>query len=223
VYLRRKPRQPGGRRPIGSDQVPKLWAETMDTHRRQVHDAILDATAELIAERGPMSVAMSAVAGRAGIGRATLYKYFPDVESILVAWHERDFGGHLERLRTLSEAEDLTLAQVVEFVCGQRHHHHPHAEHPHASHGEVLGALAHTIVGASGTPPAAIEREVLSLLAQLVTRLVERNQVRADVAPDEVAQWLLHTSHAPHELEDEVVTRLVIDSLTPEPTRVRRR
>lgn len=190
----------------------------MDTHRRQVHDAILDATAELIAEHGPMSVAMSAVADRAGIGRATLYKYFPDVESILVAWHARDFGGHLERLRTLYEAEDLTLAQVVEFVRGQRHHH-PHAEHPHTRHGEMLDALAHTIVGASGTPAAAIEREVLSLLAQLVTRLVERDEVRGDVGPDVAARWLLHASHAPHELDDEVVTRLVIDSLSPNTAR----
>ena len=67
--------------------MPRIWADTIDTHRRQVTDAILDATAELIAEHGPMSVAMSAIAERAGIGRATLYKYFPDVESILVAWH----------------------------------------------------------------------------------------------------------------------------------------
>lgn len=32
---------------------------------------------------------MSRIAEEIGIGRATLYKYFPDVEAILLAWHER--------------------------------------------------------------------------------------------------------------------------------------
>jgi hypothetical protein len=33
-----------------------------------------------------------------GIGRATLYKYFPDVEAVLVAWHERQVAQHLDQL-----------------------------------------------------------------------------------------------------------------------------
>lgn len=42
----------------------------------------------LVAERGLRSVTMSEIAQRVGIGRATVYKYFSDVESILLAWHE---------------------------------------------------------------------------------------------------------------------------------------
>jgi hypothetical protein len=30
-----------------------------------------------------------------GIGRATLCKYFPNVESILAVWHERHVASHL--------------------------------------------------------------------------------------------------------------------------------
>jgi AcrR family transcriptional regulator len=45
--------------------------------------AILDTTAALVAEGGLLSVTMSRIAEEAGIGRATLYKYFPDVEAIL--------------------------------------------------------------------------------------------------------------------------------------------
>jgi AcrR family transcriptional regulator len=37
---------------------------------------------------------MSQIAAETGIGRATLYKYFPDVEAILVAWHERQVAEH---------------------------------------------------------------------------------------------------------------------------------
>ncbi|RUV80905.1 TetR/AcrR family transcriptional regulator, partial [Mesorhizobium sp. M5C.F.Ca.IN.020.14.1.1] len=80
--------------------MPKLWNETIDAHRRAVRDATLDATAALVAERGLLSVTMAKIAEETGIGRATLYKYFRDVEAILVAWHERQVTGHLEHLIT---------------------------------------------------------------------------------------------------------------------------
>jgi hypothetical protein len=34
----------------------------------------------------------------AWIGHATLYKYFPDVTTILASWHERQIVGHLDHL-----------------------------------------------------------------------------------------------------------------------------
>ena len=78
--------------------MPRLWSETLQAHRREVHDAILDTTATLAAKHGLLSVTMSQIAETTGIGRATLYKYFADVEAILVAWHERQISGHLEQL-----------------------------------------------------------------------------------------------------------------------------
>src|SRR3990170_8798608 len=78
--------------------VPKLWNETMEAHRRAVREAILETTWVLVAEHGLRSVTMSQIAEKTGIGRATLYKYFPDVEAILVAWHERQIASHLEYL-----------------------------------------------------------------------------------------------------------------------------
>jgi AcrR family transcriptional regulator len=78
--------------------VPKLWNETIEEHRREVREAILDTTVALVAEHGLLSVTMSQIAEETGIGRATLYKYFPDVEAILRAWHERQINGHLGHL-----------------------------------------------------------------------------------------------------------------------------
>lgn len=196
--------------------MPRLWADTMDTHRRQVNDAILDATAELIAEHGPLSVAMSAIAGRAGIGRATLYKYFPDVESILVAWHARDFADHLARLEALSEMPDVSLDDVAMFVTAQRRHH------PHGKGSDLLGTLAHTLADAHGAPGPAIEREIVAALAQLVRRLVELKQVRNDHDPEVLARWLLHAIHAPADLDDLAVAQLLVDSLAAKPDRRRR-
>ena len=79
-------------------RVPRLWDDTIDAHRRAVRDATLDTAAALIAKNGLRSVTMSQIAEETGIGRATLYKYFPDVDSILLAWHERQISAHLEQL-----------------------------------------------------------------------------------------------------------------------------
>ena len=49
----------------------------------------METAGRLAISHGLLSVTMSQVAEEAGIGRATLYKYFPDVESILAVWHER--------------------------------------------------------------------------------------------------------------------------------------
>src|SRR5438132_10403061 len=116
--------------------MPKLWNDTIETHRREVRDAILDTTVALVAEHGLASVTMSQIAEETGIGRATLYKYFPDVEAILVAWHERHVTGHLEHLAELrDQAGDA--AQRLEAVLGA------YALIQHKRHATELAALLH--------------------------------------------------------------------------------
>ncbi|HLM63574.1 MAG TPA: helix-turn-helix domain-containing protein [Acidimicrobiales bacterium] len=195
--------------------MPRIWADTIDTHRQQVHDAILDATAELIAEHGPLSVAMSAIAEQAGIGRATLYKYFPDVGSILVAWHTRDFEHHLARLRALGDDHTATLRDVADLILEIRaHHRHGRAD--------VVGALAHTVVGVEQVMNDTAWGQVVEALTQLMTGLAQRKSVRSDHDPQLLARWLLHTVHAPTELDDHAVANLIVDSLTPPHPRGRR-
>ena len=88
--------------------VPRLWAQTVHTHRREVREAILDTASALVTERGLLSVTMSQIAEETGIGRATLYKYFPDVEAILDAWHQRQITGHLEYLADVRDPVSYT-------------------------------------------------------------------------------------------------------------------
>src|SRR6266581_8718751 len=116
--------------------VPKLWNETIEAHRRAVRDATLDTTAALVAEHGLTSVTMSQIAAETGIGRATLYKYFPDVEAILVAWHERQIARHLQQL---AEVRDQAggPARQLEAVLGT------FALIQHEHHGTELAALLH--------------------------------------------------------------------------------
>lgn len=52
-------------------------------------DRILDVAAESFLSEGYRNSRMLAIARRAGISRAALYKYFPDKESLLISLNER--------------------------------------------------------------------------------------------------------------------------------------
>src|SRR5687767_15929354 len=96
--------------------VPKLWTETIETHRREVRAAILDTTAALVAEHGLLAVTMSQIAEETGIGRATLYKYFPDVEAILLAWHDRQIASHLAYLVEVRDQGGASAGERLDAV-----------------------------------------------------------------------------------------------------------
>src|SRR5580704_8962720 len=116
--------------------MPKLWNKTIEAHRQAVHEATLNTAAALVAKHGLRSVTMSQIAEETGIGRATLYKYFPDIEAILVAWHERHVTGHLEHLAALrGQAGDAVgrLKTVLEH----------YALIQHKAHATELAALLH--------------------------------------------------------------------------------
>ena len=69
--------------------MSRVWDDTREAHRRAVRDATLDTAAALVTAHGLASVTMSRIARETGIGRATLYHYFPDVDAVLTAWHQR--------------------------------------------------------------------------------------------------------------------------------------
>ena len=129
--------------------MPKLWNKTIEAHRREVGDAILDTTANLVAKHGLRSVTMSQIAEETGIGRATLYKYFPDVEAILLAWHERQIARHLDYLADIRDQADGPagrLEAVLEAYALIQYEHH----------GTELAALLHR--GEHFAPGAAAAR-----------------------------------------------------------------
>src|SRR5881396_1179165 len=117
--------------------MPRLWYETVEAHRRGVRDAILNATAGLVTEHGLHAVTMSQIAEEAGIGRATLYKYFHDVEAILVAWHDGRIEEHLQRLIAARDAggEPKGRLRAVLTAYAEVVHERPH--------GTEIAALVH--------------------------------------------------------------------------------
>ena len=160
--------------------MPKLWNDTIDAHRRAVRDATIDTTAALVAKHGLRGVTMSQIAEETGIGRATLYKYFPDVEAILLAWHERQIAAHLEQLAALahqSGSAGKRLEAVLEAFAGIQQHQHDND----------LAALLHR-----GGHVAHAEQHLKALLRGLLSEAAEVGEIRSDVPPDELATYYLH-------------------------------
>ncbi len=193
--------------------VPRLWTETVQAHRREVRDAIMDTTAALVAEHGLRSVTMSQIAEATGIGRATLYKYFPSVEAILRAWHERQIARHLAHL---VEVRDRA-ADVRERLEGVL---------------QAYAFLAHGFRGHDDTELAAFlhrdeevtraHRQLRGLIRGLLAEAAEAGEVRDDehqlvsviilddIAPDELATYCIHALGAAGDLPSRAAVRRLV-------------
>jgi AcrR family transcriptional regulator len=184
-----------------TSRMPKLWTQTIEAHRREVRDAILDTTAALVAQHGLLSVTMSQIAEETGIGRATLYKYFPDVEAILFAWHERQITGHLAHLAEVRDQPGDAgerLEAVLEAYALISHESHGH-------HDTELAAFLHR-----DQHLARAEGQLRHLIRGLLTEGAEAGVLRDDVPPDELAGYCLHALAAARGLPSKAAVRRLV-------------
>lgn len=160
--------------------MPRLWNATIEAHRGAVREAVLDTTAALVSERGLRAVTMSEVAERTGIGRATLYKYFADVDAILLAWHERQVATHLQQLAEVADgagsAHDRLRAVLEAFALITHHRHDPD-----------LSALLH-----AGPHVSHAHGQLQAFIGELIAEGADAGELRDDVPPAELANYSLH-------------------------------
>lgn len=107
--------------------MPKISAPTLQAHRAETIDKLLDAWGDLVMAKGFDAVSLADVAAKAGLARTAIYNYFADREALLFAWTDREVQKTLDALevelaRAESHAEKLKIfirSQLVEF--GRRH------------------------------------------------------------------------------------------------------
>lgn len=160
-----------------------------------------DTAAALVAEHGLRSVTMSEIAERTGIGRATLYKYFPDVAAILFAWHEREISGHLARLAAARDQGGDAggrLEAVLEAYALISHESHGH-------HDAELAASLH-----QDEHVVRAEQQLRKMVRDLLTEAATTGTVRADVAPDELSSYCLHALSAASSLPSKAAVRRLV-------------
>jgi AcrR family transcriptional regulator len=189
--------------------VPKLWNETIEAHRSAVREATLDVTAALVAEHGPAAVTMSRIAEETGISRATLYKYFPDVDTILTAWHEREVQSHLDQLTEIGSRPGSPADRLAAVLTAYAtlSHQHPRSD---------LAASLHRADHVSQA-----RRELHAYLRALISDAAATGDIRTDVTPGELATYCLHALTAAATLPTKAAThRLVavtLSALNPQP------
>jgi AcrR family transcriptional regulator len=144
---------------------------------------------------------MSQIAEQVGIGRATLYKYFPDVDAILSAWHEREITDHLSHLEEIyGRGGDPVerLADVLEGYAHLGHRAHGHRE-------SDLAAFLHRDERVS-----AAEWKLRKMITDLIAEGVRARRIRHDVAPEELANYCLHALSAARGLSSKPAVRRLV-------------
>jgi AcrR family transcriptional regulator len=184
--------------------VPRIWTETIASHRDAVREAALDAAGALVAEHGLTGVTMSRIAQRSGIGRATLYKYFPDLDAVLLAWHERRVLGHLRHLAEIADRTDGSAARLHAVLTA-------YADMSgHQGHGSDMVALLHR-----GEHVARAHAHLNEFVTDLIRQAVADGVIRGDVPPAELAAYCLHALTAASSLPSKAARgRLIRVTLT---------
>jgi AcrR family transcriptional regulator len=164
--------------------MPKIWGDTVADHKDRLRRSIIEAAVALVAERGRTEVTMSAVAERAGIGRATLYNYFGDLDEILATYVVAEFDRqHLaldERLAGVTDPLEqlrLSLVQVISYFASPEHRA-----------GSPIGLDAFAPEAQAAVDAAALRFH--SRLALLIRESIDEGLLRADLDPDFAADAL---------------------------------
>lgn len=151
---------------------------------------------------GLRAVTMSRIAEETGIGRATLYKYFSDVEAILLAWHGRKIGSHLDQLaaaRDRVEGAGARLRAVLEvyaLICHERRGHDD----------SELAATLHR-----DEHVVKAEQHLNRMIQELISDATESGELRSSVAANELATYSVHALSAASSLPSKAAVRRLVD------------
>ncbi|WP_433356693.1 TetR/AcrR family transcriptional regulator [Microtetraspora malaysiensis] len=168
---------------------------------------ILEAAALLFAERSPQDVTMDDIAKKAGVGRGTLYRRYPDRASIAVALldeHERDLQERLLRGEPplgpgAPPAERLAAFYTAMVRLLEDHSHLVLGSEVGRSRFETGAygfwrAHVRTLLTVAGTPgPDAL---VDVLLAPLAPEVYGYQRTALGLSPEQIAEALARLTRA---------------------------
>jgi AcrR family transcriptional regulator len=161
--------------------VGGVAAEAVDLRER-----LIAATAEVIAEDGPLAVRVEEVARRAGCSRATVYRHVADKDELVREVLVGRSAAIAERLEVELDPDADPADWVVEGLL--RHADAVRAE-PWYQALERQGAVA-AIAKLGGGPEATV-----GLAAPLVGRFLERIEARGalrrDITVEQATEWLV--------------------------------
>lgn len=167
--------------------VTNDWEATLDAHRSHQRDVIHHAAVALATEHGVAGVGMAEVARRAGISRATLYKYFHGVEDILASYMISEVDREHRRLRDQLATMDSPMERL-RTVMAHLLTYFSSPDHLSAS----------TVIGPGQFSPAVAARvgaamqQVHDMVSDEVIAAARQGALRSDVDPDVLAEVFQH-------------------------------
>jgi AcrR family transcriptional regulator len=118
----------------------------------------------------------------------TLYKYFPDVEAILIAWHGRQTGRHLQHLAAGAANQTARTGSSKPCSTPKRS----------SSTNTTAPNWPRSCTRASMSPGA--RQQLRDFLAGLIAEGAQASRLRIDVAPSELASYCAHALAAANSL-----------------------
>lgn len=165
--------------------MTEQWDQSLEAHRARQRRVVFDATVALVAENGMSAVSMAEVARRAGIGRATLYKYFPSVEHILAAMTLEEIRREraalddaLDGIDDPLQRIDLSVRFLLDYFGSARHRDAAAVVSPHQFSPDVGREVADAFL------------DLHAMIADMVRDAVARGELRSDTPPDFQAEAL---------------------------------
>ncbi|GHH88368.1 TetR family transcriptional regulator [Streptomyces sulfonofaciens] len=160
---------------------PGIIAHPTGPRSDRIHQAVLDATRELLAEGGLPAAGIDAIAARSGVSKVTVYKHWPSRIAVAAEAFGRMMAGALPLPDTGSAVADLTeqVVRVSAFYA--------------SDHGRIFAQLLAACV--EDTAGAAYFREYFladrrAAITTLWQRAVDRDEVRRAIAVDDVIDIL---------------------------------
>jgi AcrR family transcriptional regulator len=181
--------------------------------------AMLDACAQIVAERGYDGLTTTLVAERAAVAIGSLYQFFPDKRAIALALADRNRAMFVERVTARCDRESFAdWREAVEAVLEEFLDMHrtvtgfsevrfgdviaergtESAEHDNLAVSEQLAALLAEHLGVAAGPegPAAIANAVE--VGDALVKRAFRSNPRGDPGTIEEAKWIIETYLARH-------------------------
>lgn len=91
----------------------------MERHNARVRARVLDACGEVLSESGFEETTVGAVAERVGLARSSVYRHFPDKESLLFEYMEARVAKFAQTLKAEVDAEPDAASRLRRLVIGE--------------------------------------------------------------------------------------------------------
>ena len=150
------------------------------------YDLILDALQRLLLEHSVQTISVSDIAQAAGIGKGSIYYYFPSKEAIVEALVQRNYEAPLKTAQSLSARADIpafTRMAMIFRACRS-------SSAEYAKRGEITGAGAREKAFLHLTYMNHIITALKPVLSEIVRQGIQAGEIRFD-RPEELAEMVL--------------------------------